>query len=367
MARKAADAEARDTVGDGSAADGPLVRGLGSVAVPAPAAGGGRRPRAADEVWFAVLGALPGSRRLWVLGLMGPLRVRAAIAQVDRLARRRVLRRTPAFRALPAADRATVAAVRGLAVRCVVELHPHAAVWFAMVRLTATLLGSTPAEVFLLMGPVMCENKRSRDAMPRRPTITANHLYHHPRAAIVRAVDALRRALRCQRRRPAFRALPAAERNAAEELTVRGMALVRWRLRVSARWLRLHPPPWAVVRRHPRPRAAANDIWFQLLGVPGPRSRLMAPLRARRRVSARWLQLHPPPGAVAHPRPRAAAEVWFAEVDAVPGLTRPLWVLALMGPLRVGAMGAGFHDEEVAAAQRATAEAVRGLAVAVGR
>ncbi|KAI9829454.1 MAG: hypothetical protein M1826_005636 [Phylliscum demangeonii] len=79
--------------------------------------------------------------------------------------------------------------------------------------------------------------------------------------------------------------------------------------------------------------------------------RLVAVGRWRLRVSALWLRLHPPP-AVARPGPRAAAEVWLAAVGAVRGSTRSLRVLALTGPLVVvrttssagaeyGAMGQG--------------------------
>ncbi|KAI9816100.1 MAG: hypothetical protein M1826_001887 [Phylliscum demangeonii] len=60
------------------------------------------------------------------------------------------------------------------------------------------------------------------------------------------------------------------------------------------------------------------------------RSLAVAVRRWRRRVSALRVRLHP----VARLRPRAAAEVWFAEVGVLPGETR-LHVLALMGPLGV--------------------------------
>ncbi|KAI9820408.1 MAG: hypothetical protein M1826_000934 [Phylliscum demangeonii] len=323
--------------------------------------------------------ALPGETRLRVLGLMGPLVVRAIAhaALANRLARRlprrralRRLRRTPAFRALATPERATAEALRGLAVAVrmwrrqtsaqwvrlhppvpVVELHPHAVVWIAV------------------------------------------------RAAIAHAALADRLA-RCRalRRTPALRALPAAERATAEALRSLAVAVLwlaevhvlpgetrlrvlglmgpvgagrRHRVvedvvsasyftsvsptrlyaspdrpilaksgaqsgggrasvaaRVSALWVRLRPPASAQSLIGGSRRLARRDASAGLGPDGAAMGVALAVGRWRRRISAEWVRRHPP-APIVEMRPHAA---WFAAVATLLGST-PVEVLVLMGPV----------------------------------
>ncbi|KAI9825209.1 MAG: hypothetical protein M1826_007066 [Phylliscum demangeonii] len=91
--------------------------------------------------------------------------------------------------------------------------------------------------------------------MPRRTT--TNHQHATARVA--------RRALRCLRHTPAFRALPAAERNAAEELTGLAVPVRRWRRGLSAMWVQVR----LVGRRRPR-APAAEEVWLaEVRALPG--------------------------------------------------------------------------------------------------
>ncbi|KAI9816099.1 MAG: Small subunit processome complex component [Phylliscum demangeonii] len=185
-------------------------------------------------------------------------RVIPRTAQADRLARRvvlRRLRRTPAFCALPAADRATVAAVRGLAVAVRwwrlrvstlwLRLHPPpgpiarrrpraaAEFWFAGV---SALPGSTCLLVLGLMGPVMAKASVHRAPAGHRPS------FHRAigRASIADRVARLC-ALRILRRTAAFRVMMALEQGLAKVASDLTLAVNRWRRRISAEWVRLRP------------------------------------------------------------------------------------------------------------------------------